>query len=141
MPLTSSESRFIDITESLVKEISAWAEMDDWVTKPYPKRLRAVDQTIFEISSLYLQKGPIRLLLDPVAYDVPGAEAAVDLYLMPTYDDLASLYCKKNQWTIHYNPLCEMTDNKKFDTVSSPLDRHIFISILSSIFENVTPSI
>ena len=51
--------------------------------------MRDVDRQIFEIPALYLQKGPIRVLLDPVAYDVPGAEGVVDLYLMPTYDDLA----------------------------------------------------
>ena len=49
-----------------------------------------------------LQKGPVRVLLDPIAYDVPGAEGVVDLYLMPTYDDMASLSFEHGDWVIRY---------------------------------------
>ena len=45
-----------------------------------------------EVPALFLQKGPIMVLLDPVAYDASGAEGVIDLYLMPTNDDMASLY-------------------------------------------------
>ena len=48
------------------------------------------DGQVFEVPSLFLQKGPTRLLLDPIAYDAPGTEGVVNLYLMPTYDDMAA---------------------------------------------------
>ena len=35
------------------------------------------------------------ILLEPVA---PGTEGVVDLYLMPGYDDIASLYHYSNRW-------------------------------------------
>ena len=32
----------------------------------------------------------------------PGAEGVVDLYLMPAYDDIASLYYYGDRWNLHY---------------------------------------
>ena len=34
----------------------------------------------------------------------PGAEGLVDLYLMPAYDDIASLYYYEGSWNLHYMP-------------------------------------
>ncbi len=38
------------------------------------------------------------MLLDPIGYDVPGAEGAADLYPMLTYDPTASAYFENGQW-------------------------------------------
>ena len=51
-------------------QVAGWVEPNDWVTKPYAKRMRDADGTIYEVRSLFLQKGPTRLLLHPIAYDV-----------------------------------------------------------------------
>lgn len=88
--------------DTLVGQVRGWAEPRDWVTKPYPKKMRDADGTVFEVPALFLQRGPTRLLLDPIAYDAPGTEGVVDLYLMPTYDDTASLYFVDGRWKIHY---------------------------------------
>src|SRR6202142_389679 len=90
--MSKQSSQYQKRVKALVKQVTGWAETHGWITKPYPKKMRDVDQQIFEIPALFLQKGPTRVLLDPVAYDVPGSEGVVDLYLMPTYDDMASLY-------------------------------------------------
>ena len=55
----------------------------EWVTRRYPKKLRDEARQVYEVPALHLQKGPTNLLLDPIGYDVPGAEGAADLYLMP----------------------------------------------------------
>lgn len=88
--------------EELVAQVAGWVEPNDWVTKPYPKKMRDRDGLVFHVPSLFLQKGPTRLLLDPIAYDAPGTEGVVDLYLMPTYDDMASLSLVEGRWKIHY---------------------------------------
>jgi hypothetical protein len=41
-------------------------------------------------------------LLEPVGRSAPGTEGVVDLYLMPAYDDIATLYYYGNQWNLHY---------------------------------------
>jgi hypothetical protein len=100
--MSKQRNQFQKRVKALVKQVAEWAEPHEWVTKPYPKKMRDADRQVFEIPALFLQKGTTRVLLDPVAYDVPGAEGVVDLYLMPTYDDMASLYfengCRPNRW-------------------------------------------
>ncbi|HEX4145715.1 MAG TPA: hypothetical protein VHY91_19570 [Pirellulales bacterium] len=94
--------QFLSRVADLFQQVKEWAEPHGWTTRPYPKKMRDVDQKVYETSALFLSKGPTRLLLDPVTYDVPGAEGVVDLALMPTYDDAASLYFEDGAWVIHY---------------------------------------
>ena len=42
------------------------------------------------------------MLLEPVARFAPGTEGIVDLYLMPAYDDIASVYLENGAWNLHY---------------------------------------
>ena len=44
----------------------------------------------------------IEVVLNPVARFVPGANGAVDLYVAPAYDDIASLYLEGDHWVLHY---------------------------------------
>ena len=41
----------------------------------------------------------IEVALRPVSPLVSGAEGAVDLYLVPAYDDIASLYFESGRWS------------------------------------------
>jgi hypothetical protein len=104
--------------------------------------MRTPDRSTFEIPALYLQRGPTQLLLDPIAYDVPGAEAVVDLYLMPTYDDTASLYCRDGRWTIHYVFPADQKAPAAIDKVEPiPLNERNLLHVLDTIATNATPSV
>lgn len=137
--MSKQRSQYLKRVKALVKQVTKWAECHDWVTKPYPKKMRDVDQQIFEIPALFLQKGPTRLLLDPVAYDVPGAEGVVDLYLMPTYDDMASLYFKNGEWEIHYEP-DPIATNSVIQTKTFALSEATINLILDSIANHAVQS-
>ena len=100
--MSEQREQFQSRVTALVEQVRQWVEPHEWVTKPFTKRIRDIDDKVYPIPALFLQKGPVRVLLDPVAYDVPGAEGLVDLYLMPTYDDLASIYFEHGEWRIHY---------------------------------------
>jgi hypothetical protein len=127
--------------EELVEQVRAWAEPHEWVTKPYPKRMRDVENQVFEIPSLFLQKGPVRVLLDPIAYDVPGTEGLVDLYLMPTYDDLASLYFESGRWTIHYPLPADLDDtHSEAQPLALPVNEQSINQVLDSIAANAESS-
>jgi hypothetical protein len=52
--------------------------------------------------ALLLQEGTTRVLLEPIARITPRADGVVDLYLMPAYEDIASLYYYGRKWHIHY---------------------------------------
>ena len=49
-----------------------------------------------------MEKDTVEVVLNPVARFVPGAEGAVDLYVAPAYDDIASLYFEGDHWVVHY---------------------------------------
>jgi hypothetical protein len=127
--------------EALAEQVKRWVEPHEWVTKYYPKKLRDVEGQLFETQALFLQKGPTRVLLDPVAYDVPGAEGVVDLYLMPTYDDMATLYFENGGWVIHYAFPSRPTHA---DTVGEakalPLSEESINQVLDSIAIHAEPS-
>ena len=49
-----------------------------------------------------MEKDTVEVVLNPVARFVPGANGAVDLYVAPAYDDIASLYLEGDHWVVHY---------------------------------------
>lgn len=125
---------------ALVQQIAGWVDPEEWVTKRYPKRMRGADGSVFEVASLVLQKGPTRLLLDPIAPESPGTEGIVDLYLMPTYDDMASLYLTKGGWQIHYGfpdqpAVAEITQPRILD-----LNKETINQVLNEIAAHAVPS-
>ena len=139
--MSKQRSQYQKRVTALVKQVTKWAEAHEWITKPYPKKMRDVDQQIFEIPALFLQKGPTRVLLDPVAYDVPGADGVVDLYLMPTYDDMASLYFENGEWVIHYPLSPEPIDTQSVnETETLALSEKTINQVLDSIAQHATPS-
>jgi hypothetical protein len=56
----------------------------------------------YEVPVLVLDREDAEVSLVPVARQVPGADGLVDLFRMPAYDAVASLYLEEGQWFIHY---------------------------------------
>lgn len=140
--MSDAQSRFLAFVNELVRQVEAWLEPEGWATSRYTKRMRAPDRSVFEIPALYLQRGPTRLLLDPVAFDVPGAEGLVDLYLMPSYDDMASLYLRGGRWAIHYASPSDSAVSAAIDNVEPvPLDQANLLRVLETIASHATPSV
>jgi hypothetical protein len=139
--MSEQRRQFENRVSALVEQVREWAEPHEWVTKTYTKKMRDVERQVFEIPALFLQKGPTRVLLDPVAYDVPGAEGVVDLYLMPTYDDLASLYFESGEWVIHYAfPPDPVETHSVVETEALPLSEATMNQVLNSIANHAAPS-
>ena len=128
--------------EELVARFEGEVDRREWVTRRYPKRLRDEARGVYEVPALYLQKGPTSLLLDPIGYDVPGAEGTADIYLMPAYDPTASLYFEDGQWMLHYafppdpGEPCSM-----IETQAMPLSAEAINQVLNSIAEHAVPSV
>jgi hypothetical protein len=139
--MSEPRDQFRRRVEALVEQVRGWVEPHEWVTRPYPKMMRDVDGQVFELPALFLQRGPTRVLLDPVAYDVPGAEGVVDLYLMPTYDDMASLAFEGGGWVIHYAfPPDTIGADATIETEPLPLSEQTINQVLDSIAAHAVPS-
>lgn len=139
--MPAGRDEFRKSVASLIEQVKSWAEPQEWATKEYPKKMRDRDGHVYDVPSLPLQKGPTRVLLDPIAYDVPGVDAVVDLYLMPTYDDLASLYLKDGKWSIHYAFPGEAAEaHSVLNGTALSLSEQTINQVLDSIAAHAEPS-
>src|SRR5205814_783969 len=80
-------------------QVEAWGREFDWSTRRIEKRLDD-EAGPYLATGLMLQKEFTRVLLEPIGWSATGG--AADLYLMPAYDDLASLYYYDGAWHVHY---------------------------------------
>jgi hypothetical protein len=87
---------------SLVGQVEQWAREMGWSTRRVEKKLGDARIGKHRVQALLMQKDTCRVLLEPVGRSTPGADGVVDLYLMPAYDDIASLYYYGNRWNLHY---------------------------------------
>lgn len=139
--MSKEREQFQIRVQALLEQIKVWVEPHDWVTRFYPKRMRDESKQLFEVSALYLQKGPMKLLLDPMAYDVPGSEGVIDLYLMPAYDDLATLSFEDGKWMIHYTFPSDNGDPQAAEGESFlPCGPDTIAQVLDSITHHAAPS-
>jgi hypothetical protein len=94
---------WIDRVTSLVEQVEQWAKDLGWSTRRVEKKLDDTRIGQHRVPALLMQHDTCRVLLEPIGRATPGAEGVVDLYLMPAYDDIASLYYYGKRWNLHYN--------------------------------------
>jgi hypothetical protein len=95
---------WLEHLRKLVEAVKEWAEVLGWATKLTEKKMEDHEVGNYKAPALVLQKEAARLFLEPITRAAPGAEGLVDLYRMPAYDDIASLYYYAHHWNIHYMP-------------------------------------
>lgn len=98
----AERAEWIDRVSALVAQVEDWARRLGWATRRIEKKLDDSYVGKHTVPALLMQEETIRVLLEPVARTAPGASGLVDLYLMPGYDDIASLYLREGSWRIHY---------------------------------------
>ncbi len=137
-----NRAEFATLIETLITRIEGDLDDPEWVKKRYVKKMRDADRTVYEIPFLTLQKGPVRLSLDPTGYDIPGAEAAVDLYLMPTFDPLATFYSEGGHWSIDSGFLPEPEDERLAEEGRwAPFSHDTLNHLMDAIAEHAVPSL
>jgi hypothetical protein len=86
----------------LIQTFKTWAERSGWKTREITKSMKDSVLGEYRAPALLMQRETVEVILNPVSRFVPGADGAVDLYLMPGYDDIASLYFMDGEWKLHY---------------------------------------
>jgi hypothetical protein len=133
---------FAALVQNLITQVEGELDDPEWVMKRYVKKMRDADRTVYEVPFLTLQKGPVRLSLDPTAYDIPGAEAAIDVYLMPTYDPLATFYSEGGHWYLHSDFLPKPEDEGPItEGRRAPLSRDTLNQVFEAIATHAVPSL
>lgn len=98
----AARREWLDRLGKLVGSVKQWATDLSWSTKVIEKKMEDPEIGNYKAPALLVQEELIRILLEPVARSAPGTEGLVDLYLMPSYDDIASLYYYNGRWNVHY---------------------------------------
>jgi hypothetical protein len=98
----SLRNDWLDRLGDLVATIKRWAEHSGWKTREITKSMKDSVLGDYRAPALLMQRETVEVILNPVSRFVTGADGAVDLYLMPGYDDVASLYLMDGEWKIHY---------------------------------------
>ena len=87
---------------ALIDQVQQWASELDLPTRVIQVNLKDPDLGQYKASALLIQDGGVKMLLEPIAPSAHDADGVVDLYLMPSYDDIASLYLVGGKWMMHY---------------------------------------
>jgi hypothetical protein len=118
----------------LVRQVKEWVEKDRWRTRIIEKPIDDRELGRHKVPVLLMERDTVEVALNPVSALVPGAEGAVDLYLVPAYDDIASLYFENGQWIIHYTfPADPGETDSVIEPKVMPLSEETIIQVLNSI--------
>ena len=86
----------------LVTQVRGWAEGSHWRTRVIEKSMRDSVLGPYKAPAMLMQRDTVEVILDPVGRFAPGTDGVVNLYLLPAYDDIASLSFVGGAWKLHY---------------------------------------
>src|SRR5262249_11324131 len=107
-----------------------------WATRRVVKKLDDARIGKHRVAALLMQADTCRILLEPVGRSSPGAEGVVDLYLMPAYDDIASLYYYDSQWNLHYTFRGDPSVGNMPEATPTVLTKEAFHKVLTEMRQN-----
>ncbi len=93
---------WLDRLNALVEQVKTWAEAWDWSTRRITKRMEDHEVGAYDAPALVMQEGFARVMLEPISRVAVGADGVVDLYRMPAYDDIASLFYHQGRWMMDF---------------------------------------
>jgi hypothetical protein len=127
---------WIESVKALVDQVEIWAREMHWSTRRVEKKLEDDWIGKHRVPALLMQEDTCRIILEPVGRSSSGAQGVVDLYLMPAYDDIASLYYYENRWNLHYM----FPGSKAVATISEteavPLSKEALEKVLAEMRQN-----
>lgn len=127
---------WLDRLEGLVLSVQRIADELGWAAKRIEKPMEDSYLGNYEAKALLLQKETARVLLDPAGHSAPGAEGVVDFYLLPGYDDIATLYYYDGGWHLHYRaPRTSEADGAR-EAEAKPLSKAAMRKVLEEMTKN-----
>ena len=101
MEMSEKSTSFAENVDNVVRQFEEVLSEMKHLCRRDEKRMLDETRSVYSVQSLTIFMGPMRLLLDPSGYDLPGCDGAIDLYLLPPYDPVATLYLENEKWFLH----------------------------------------
>ncbi len=128
---------WLDRLSKLIDTVEGWAQALGWSTKRVRKELNDSEIGAYRTHALLLQEETTRVLLEPVGRSAPDAEGVVDLYLLPAYDDIATLYYYDGRWNLHYVAPGTAAPGSIRQAHAQPLSKSSLRKVLDEMKQNV----
>ena len=74
--------------ESILRQAEDWSKKRDWATRRDTKKITETPLGSYQVSVLLVHTPQGRLLLDPIAHFVGGAEGRIDFCVYPSFDGI-----------------------------------------------------
>lgn len=129
----ADRNKWIERVDQLVSQFETWLREMDWSTRRITKKLDDSRVGKHRVSALLMQEETFRVLLEPIGRSTTGADGVVDLYLLPAYDDIASLYFENGEWRLHYIFPGTKPVNTIREADSSPLSKETLEEVLKEM--------
>ena len=71
----------------------------------------------------------------------PGSEGVVNLYLMPAYDDIASLFIVNGEWRLHYTSPRNQSVEKTTESEPRMLSKETLAEVLNEMSNHAASSL
>jgi hypothetical protein len=124
---------WLETLSALVATVQQWATDLGWSTKLIEKPMDDSEIGKYTAPALLLQEETTRVLLEPIARRTPRSEGVVDLYLMPAYEDIASLYYSGRKWHLHYTKSDDPAVAAMWEAASKPLTKTSLRQVLEAM--------
>jgi len=82
------------------------------------------------VPALIMQRDMTKIGLEPIGRSAPGTEGVVDIYLLPAYDDVATLYLIEGRWVLNHPP---SEDSDSREAVSEPLTKSVLGHVMDQL--------
>lgn len=120
---------------ALVEAVEKWAQELGWSTRRIETRMEDSEVGTYRAPALLMQAETTRLFLEPIARSAPNEEGRVDLYVMPAYDDIASLFFSHGKWELLYVPVgTAVATSSRVET--QPLSKAALQEVLQTLRNN-----
>jgi hypothetical protein len=124
---------WIDRLSALVHDVEGWVKDLGWAVRRVEKPMEDSQIGKYKAPGLLMQEGVSRVLLEPIGRSAPGTEGVVDLYLMPAYDDIATLYFYDGRWNLHYASSGGAPVATVREAASKPLSKETLREVLEAM--------
>jgi hypothetical protein len=125
-------AEWLERLNALASQVKVWAEKSGWRTRVVSKPTWDPMLGRYEVPLLLMERDGVEVALNPVSRFVPDADGAVDLYVVPAYDVVASLYFLDGEWALYYD-LREAGADGSLQAVTMPLSETTILRVLDEM--------
>ena len=118
----------------LVDQIDRWSVGFGWSSRWVDKKMDDPEVGSYRAPALLLQEGVTRIILEPIARSSPGTDGVVDLYQLPAYDDIATLFFRQGRWLVRYplldDPIADPAEAADLKPLTSEVVRAVLAEMI-----------